>query len=155
MVCGVLWISSFQSTLPVWGATLLPLNLLNLLRFQSTLPVWGATRSKRWADRMLLISIHAPRVGSDKKAWEEWHNYHHFNPRSPCGERLTNLWAVPGSNSISIHAPRVGSDSTIPPLDRYCAISIHAPRVGSDNSFQCCQQSRFDFNPRSPWGERR
>ena len=132
MVCGVLWISSFQSTLPVWGATLLPLNLLNLLRFQSTLPVWGATRSKRWADRMLLISIHAPRVGSDKKAWEEWHNYHHFNPRSPCGERLTNLWAVPGSNSIS----------------------IHAPRVGSDNSFQCCQQSRFDFNPRSPWGER-
>ena len=33
--------------------------------FQSTLPVWGATSSKAAAQKKMLISIHAPRVGSD------------------------------------------------------------------------------------------
>ena len=34
------------------------------------------------------ISIHAPRVGSDASimGYPSWH--WHFNPRSPCGERL-------------------------------------------------------------------
>ena len=78
----------FQSTLPVWGATVLLLKVLRfLLLFQSTLPVWGATRSRAWADRMLLISIHAPRVGSDPS------------------EANVGLYT-----DISIHAPRVGSD---------------------------------------------
>ena len=36
-----------------------------------------------------MISIHAPRVGSD------WRHRPHFNPRSPCGERLlTGIWAT-------------------------------------------------------------
>ena len=38
-----------------------------------------------------LISIHAPRAGSDREAGEteciDWH----FNPRSPCGERLIHV----------------------------------------------------------------
>ena len=34
----------FQSTLPVWGATITPDQLLSDTLFQSTLPVWGATR---------------------------------------------------------------------------------------------------------------
>ena len=100
----------FQSTLPVWGATLTLLLLaLMLLAFQSTLPVWGATL--RWDPPLLIpgISIHAPRVGSDDEriAREPWHciSIHaprvgsdrdwrrirrihvYFNPRSPCGER--------------------------------------------------------------------
>ena len=33
--------------------------------FQSTLPVWGATRVDLMTDDPLPISIHAPRVGSD------------------------------------------------------------------------------------------
>ena len=33
----------FQSTLPVWGATLHFLPALQAIAFQSTLPVWGAT----------------------------------------------------------------------------------------------------------------
>ena len=36
-------------------------------RFQSTLPVWGATRSVHGVGLHSLISIHAPRVGSDSK----------------------------------------------------------------------------------------
>ena len=57
------------------------------LRFQSTLPVWGAT----WAQfrRVLqgVISIHAPRVGSDLQLLPGGHPGIDFNPRSPCGER--------------------------------------------------------------------
>ena len=57
-----------------------------------------------------IISIHAPRVGSDELPF-----------------------AVLGERGISIHAPRVGSDY----INQICdytetAISIHAPRVGSD-----------------------
>ena len=36
------WIR-FQSTLPVWGATLAKAESYSGLIFQSTLPVWGAT----------------------------------------------------------------------------------------------------------------
>ena len=57
----------FQSTLPVWGAT--PTTCKECAHydaFQSTLPVWGATCPLSKYRSMLLISIHAPRVGSDK-----------------------------------------------------------------------------------------
>ena len=57
-----------------------------------------------------LISIHAPRVGSD------------------AGEELAETVIY-----ISIHAPRVGSDSMILPSCISVFVSIHAPRVGSDS----------------------
>ena len=101
----------FQSTLPVWGATLLQreYNLLHM-KFQSTLPVWGATKVKSllretvqisihaprvgsdftWRYQIHIgrqISIHAPRVGSDVSSSTHHHAQNNFNPRSPCGER--------------------------------------------------------------------
>ena len=78
------------------------------------------------------ISIHAPRVGSDIGSRNSTTTFYHFNPRSPCGERLTGridglvdeifqstlpVWGATlpilcfiGKGMISIHAPRVGSD---------------------------------------------
>ena len=56
--------------------------------FQSTLPARGATCEQLLAPALLLISIHAPRTGSDVAS-------------SP------NTRA---SYTISIHAPRTGSD---------------------------------------------
>ena len=35
------------------------------------------------------------------------------------------------------------------------AISIHAPRGGSDYFKMTLCYQLYDFNPRSPWGERR
>ena len=80
-----------------------------------------------------MISIHAPRVGSDIKG---------------CGDFLC-------FGTISIHAPRVGSDDlslidTLPDRD----ISIHAPRVGSDKNESGERTAPQHFNPRSPCGER-
>ena len=79
-------------------------------KFQSTLPVWGATNSAIITATARIISIHAPRVGSDLAVdvvhahacrfqstlpvWgatctpcSNFLSYRNFNPRSPCGER--------------------------------------------------------------------
>ena len=55
----------FQSTLPLRGATLVPLGII--------------TKS--------LISIHAPLAGSDRGVIRSLRPFYYFNPRSPCGER--------------------------------------------------------------------
>ena len=40
--------------------------------FQSTLPERGETCQKEANRRNNVISIHSPRMGRDRKAWEEW-----------------------------------------------------------------------------------
>ena len=80
---------------------------------------------------------------------------YYFNPRSPCGERLSVDAPEIAALGISIHAPRAGSDdvnynratyfmefqSTLPVRgatekakreENPDYISIHAPRAGSD-----------------------
>ena len=79
-----------------------------------------------------LISIHAPRVGSDHILHLLDHKPPNFNPRSPCGERLIET----------------KSDGFLP------SISIHAPRVGSDPGKNGIKKALNYFNPRSPCGER-
>ena len=55
----------FQSTLPAWGATTKYEHDMRVVGFQSTLPAWGATQVSTKEIQMSLISIHAPRMGSD------------------------------------------------------------------------------------------
>ena len=123
--------------------------------FQSTLPGWGATRPRGCIGADSPISIHAPRIGSDK-----------FD----CVVASGPAW-------ISIHAPRMGSDRPSCEKRPLYEISIHAPRMGSDAGsygsrlpgriFQstlpgwgATHAKSFDFkrlcnfNPRSPDGER-
>ena len=79
----------------------------------------------------MSISIHAPRVGSDKR-------------------RLVLLMA---QMTISIHAPRVGSDHPLHLLLRISLISIHAPRVGSDEDGRLCRMNTDLFQSTLPvWG---
>ena len=56
---------------------------------------------------------------------------------------------------ISIHAPRGGSDLEPFSICNFSGISIHAPRGGSDKDISPKLIRHGDFNPRSPWGERR
>ena len=127
-----------------------------LIIFQSTLPARGATEL-RHNDGVTesMISIHAPRTGSDLHGSRRRNGASYFNPRSPHGERQINPATMNGSQGISIHAPRMGSDpphwkkseraplfqSTLPARGatsrkehENCGarISIHAPRTGSD-----------------------
>ena len=148
-------ISPFQSTHPVWGATLSVQNVKGLGTFQSTHPVWGATphiAPQKFFTK--LISIHAPRVGCDGgrcpcfcRAWD-------FNPRTPCGVRLPHIIGRHGLGDISIHAPRVGCDKDQLHLSGQVEISIHAPRVGCDSGLDVCVHAFIDFNPRTPCGVR-
>ena len=126
------------------------------LAFQSTLPVRGATPTSKAAGVSTVISIHAPRAGSDAQAMQDkmsalifqstlpvrgatvsWarkgadHDY--FNPRSPCGERHDSLLAEAFPEFV---------------------ISIHAPRAGSDEFKTYLRGEEVNFNPRSPCGER-
>ena len=133
--------------------------LKNRLRhlFQSTRPVWGATLTARRWPTDGKISIHAPRVGRDCCARMVAAAHSDFNPRAPCGVRR---WASRSSDlprqyfnprtpcevrqcakcsrrlaaCISIHAPRAGCDLA---RQRVVAgavrISIHAPRAGCDD----------------------
>ena len=56
---------AFQSTLPARGATILIRRQPSTQAFQSTLPARGATSSCVYPLVSILISIHAPRTGSD------------------------------------------------------------------------------------------
>ena len=113
--CGLMTIGfclrPFQSTLPVWGATLSTSHQTATLQFQSTLPVWGATAA------LPLAHVHAL----------------YFNPRSPCGERpaiVTHCFQ--GRCVFQSTLPVWGATDAFPGIDFLQSISIHAPRVGSD-----------------------
>ena len=79
-----------------------------------------------------IISIHAPREGSDPGSASGFTKREDFYPRSPRGERP--LYATPNApaSTISIHAPREGSDHLQGGPALGGLISIHAPREGSD-----------------------
>ncbi len=125
--------SQFQSTLPVWGATeQSPTLAAAPSDFNPRSPCGERLRSCTYTSRWPIISIHAPRVGSDLEYL-------------PPGRAVSE---------ISIHAPRVGSDNGAAQADQDRAISIHAPRVGSDLDRGRLPPVERDFNPRSPCGER-
>ena len=79
--------------------------------FLSTLPARGATYDTGGFENVTVISIHAPREGSDAAA----------------------AGVAAGDGAISIHAPREGSDAeSASGAETARQISIHAPREGSD-----------------------
>ena len=146
--------------------------------FQSTLPARGATSSLIYTAVASLISIHAPRTGSDeqRKAVDMDGDISIHAPRTGSDHHILSRETRP--DLISIHAPRTGSDqlplfllaarrvfqSTLPArgatrlacrrfLDEL--ISIHAPRTGSDTAPATASGWTAYFNPRSPHGERR
>ena len=60
---------------------------------------------------------------------------HHFNPRSPCGERrLTKLWNCKHGTDFNPRSPCGERHDADNAYLRSTAISIHAPHAGSDNS---------------------
>ena len=81
----------FQSTLPARGATEQPQgDDRDERQFQSTLPARGATVLSGHVAPLDLISIHAPRTGSDRTRRANITTFSDFNPRSPHGERLVH-----------------------------------------------------------------
>ena len=65
----------------VWAGPAVP------MQFQSTRPVWGATLVIFSVKTPFGISIHAPRVGRDGTRAAPRRARCYFNPRAPCGAR--------------------------------------------------------------------
>ena len=57
--------------------------------FQSTSPVWRTTTMTVNTAGMIMISIHVPRVEDDNYFFVYVLTVQYFNPRPPCGGRLT------------------------------------------------------------------
>ena len=124
----------FQSTLPARGATSSSASLLPArTSFQSTLPARGATVGKFIKSCEELISIHAPRTGSDLLEHELHNGNADISIHAPrTGSDFFQRLFAPSANVISIHAPRTGSDCFGAITAVRDGISIHAPRTGSD-----------------------
>ena len=146
--------------------------------FQSTHPVWGATLGAGLWSWLGQISIHAPRVGCDSEAEATRNLMQQFQSTHPVwgatrddgGDILDDggfqsTHPVWGATSISPNCasltayfnPRTpcGVRRSGPPCWRLCGqISIHAPRVGCDKYLTKSIQVPKDFNPRTPCGVR-
>ena len=100
--------------------------------FQSTLPARGATTQAVMQASFLLISIHAPRTGSDPCTAIIATFSASFQSTLPARGATILVRQLPQLFPISIHAPRTGSDVVHQQRQIFQDISIHAPRTGSD-----------------------
>src|SRR5580692_2237918 len=119
--------------------------------FQSTRPVWGATLKHPLHFQLKIVSIHAPRVGRDLPDQNGLSPPSGFNPRAPCGARPITLSNLAGTCRFNPRAPcgarlsagtrawveaefqstRPVWGATLPPSEstHLDSVSIHAPRV--------------------------
>ena len=129
----LVWMAQFQSTLPARGATAgKPMFARTRRLFQSTLPARGATTESCTCLPVHLISIHAPREGSDSCMSLVLIEGLHFNPRSPRGERRTPHLRECYHPDFNPRSPRGERRGALTAETVYLPISIHAPREGSD-----------------------
>ena len=125
---------SFQSTLPVGGATFRNLAVVKALAiFQSTLPVGGATFN-------LNLFI-----------FDE----ENFNPRSPWGERQEKEKLLAKVRKFQSTLPVGGATAAIRDREKAGILfQSTLPVGGATLPDHSPLEARYNFNPRSPWGER-
>ena len=82
-------------------------------KFLSTLPARGATYYRRLEWMHVLISIHAPREGSDMTSGKHGRSCIEFLSTLPARGATQPAAAGDLDRVISIHAPREGSDMTL------------------------------------------
>ena len=159
----------FQSTLPVRGATLSfypdpglrgnfnprspcgerPITGL-LALFNIIISIHAPRAGSDYYQRFIPliggshISIHAPRAGSDL-IWSFLHllSMMYFNPRSPCGERRSFWGGIGTFFTFQSTLPVRGATPISCTIKAVRYISIHAPRAGSD-------KKGLDWQPRNP-----
>ena len=147
------------------------------LKFLSTLSLRRATKSVKHRNALLTISIHALLSESDCAAAPCPHGRCYFYPRSPCGERHTEIdlngVADLFLSTLSLRRATAGAKATANatwnfyprspcgerrayslPSSTISTISIHALLAESDRRGLSLPCRRRYFYPRSPCGER-
>ena len=95
-------------------------------------PRMGSDSERRKVVIMPIISIHAPRMGSDPHRPIHHVTLSYFNPRSPHGERLHKLRRDNSQSEFQSTLPAWGATRMYAESGSMIRISIHAPRMGSD-----------------------
>ena len=97
------------------------------------------------------ISIHAPREGSDPLQHRHLRQQRDFYPRSPRGERLHPGCPVPRhGHHFYPRSPRGERPVWVRRTGGCRPISIHAPREGSDVQFQGCSFVVYQISIHAP-----
>ena len=139
-------------------------------------PLAGRDNGIRRQGRGRRISIHAPLAGRDTPCARGTVVAQHFNPRAPCGARLSHYGTTMLSTNFNPRAPcgarpgirrrrvlRALFQSTRPLRGatvrqflklRLIRISIHAPLAGRDYHRHTRRCGHRYFNPRAPCGAR-
>ena len=144
----------FQSTLPVGGATSRRTRIILLTVISIHAPRGGSDIVNYQDNDDIKISIHAPRGGSDQ-AWQKFSRCSsHFNPRSPWGGATGRRGDLRYRGRISIHAPREGSDVPQFIIDSYIDIFQSTLPVGGATGEKARMMSEWEFQSTLPVGER-
>mgnify|MGYP004535488647 CR=1 FL=1 len=100
----------FQSTRPMRGATLPHREERFSYPFQSTRPMRGATCIDSFWHFHIIFQSTRPMRGATRFPRDCPPRRKDFNPRAPCGARLSDIKDLFASTIISIHAPHAGRD---------------------------------------------
>ena len=146
-----------------------------VVNFNPRSPHGERQRLHRRERRLLLISIHAPRTGSDDITGERLVSEEFQStlpargatgttaPTATYGQFQSTLPARGATHPLRHHHIAVLFQSTLPARgatmmhprrSAKVKISIHAPRTGSDRAAVADKSGAEHFNPRSPHGER-
>ena len=122
--------------------------------FQSTHPMRGATFRDRSLVRIIFISIHAPHAGCDVAQGLRDRVRHDFNPRTPCGVRLSPRMAERSTWKFQSTHPMRGATAGIKQAAR--SIENFNPRTPCGVRRRASSRRTWDahFNPRTPCGVR-
>ena len=123
---------TFQSTHPLRGATFSASSCDRMARFQSTHPLRGATNMLTVASGYSMVSIHAPLAGCDQLPARMGQHDRRFNPRTPCGVRLSPVLQAAYHSAFQSTHPLRGATNVQKNNQNGCLVSIHAPLAGCD-----------------------
>ena len=124
--------TSFQSTHPMRGATLMSALTETSRTFQSTHPMRGATVS------VSCVPFH----------------HLHFNPRTPCGVRLVASVLVIAPLLFQSTHPMRGATKASSLLFLPCTFQSTHPMRGATRLKERTEDGKNYFNPRTPCGVR-
>ena len=122
--------------------------------FQSTHPLRGATAGKIFLDGRPVISIHAPLAGCDLGQRCVCAGHRYFNPRTPCGVRLTaHLSSFTATTFQSTHPLRGATEGRRRRRQNVANFNPRTP-CGVRHDDLYLPSYSGDFNPRTPCGVR-
>ena len=145
----------FQSTLPLRGATCMFRENLVWVKFQSTLPLRGATRRLRLVSPQSEFQSTLPLRGATPNPVNATGWASHFNPHSPCGERLAAAGDYMLRYDFNPHSPCGERPITLSESAANFEFQSTLPLRGATRVHRRWFARCRYFNPHSPCGERR